>query len=58
MKLALFDSFKVYIEQSFTCVGRMLKRFFVAILSLENLSSGLNRAGWAECVGALFGSAF
>jgi hypothetical protein len=36
----------------------MWKRFFSVMRSLENLSSGEKRAGWADLVGLPLGSTF
>ena len=40
------------------CVGRRPKRFLHATRCLENLSSGLKRAGCADCVGEPSGAVF
>lgn len=40
------------------CVGSKPNLFLVVILSLLNLSSGENRAGWADCVADPSGACF
>ena len=53
-----FQSTKIYNCFSGCCVGNKPNRFLHAILCLENLSSGLNRAGCALRVGFPSGAVF